>query len=142
MTTSSTTTAVQLSGPAGLQSLARRFKSWRATRPRGQRIPEELWQAATALARVHGLNPTVAALQLNYYDLQRRLHDGESGRRGSPPLPVFVEVPAVTESAGHGEGGATVELVHPGGARLLVRRAAAEFDELLPLVELFLRHGR
>ena len=137
--TTTTTTAVRPSGPAGLQSLAQQFKTWRASRPRGQRIPEELWQAATALARVHGLNPTVAALQLNYYDLQRRLHHGESGRRGSPPLPVFVEVPAVTDCVGHG---AAVELVHPGGARLIVRRGAAGADELLPLVELFLRHGR
>jgi hypothetical protein len=33
---------------------------------RGQRLPAELWQAAIAVARVHGINPTVAALKLNY----------------------------------------------------------------------------
>jgi len=32
-----------------------------------------LWRAATDLARIDGLNPTVVALQLEYYDLQRRL---------------------------------------------------------------------
>jgi hypothetical protein len=142
MTTTTTTTAVRVCGPAGLQVLARRFQTWRATRPRGQRIPEELWQAATALARVHGLNPTVTALQLNYYDLQRRLHHGKSGRRGSPPVPLFVEVPAVTQSASGGEGGAAVEWVHPGGARLIVRRGVAGPEELHSLVELFLRYGR
>ncbi len=32
---------------------------------RGQHIPAELWQAAIAVARIHGINPTVAALKLN-----------------------------------------------------------------------------
>ena len=98
MTTTTTMTAVRVSGPADLQSLARRFMTWRASRPRGQRIPAELWQAATALARIHGLNPTVAALKVNYYDLQRRLHRGEGGRRESPVLPAAVC--AVVSSAG------------------------------------------
>jgi hypothetical protein len=141
MTTTTTMAAVQHSDPAGLQSLARRFKTWRASRPRGQRIPEELWQAATDLARVHGLNPTVAALKLNYYDLQRRLHNDPACRRGSPPAPVFVEVPPVSLSPGGGERG-LVELVHAGGARLILHRCAAGSGELLALVELFLRHGR
>jgi len=141
MTTTTTMTAVQPSEAAGLQSLARRFKIWRATRPRGQRIPTELWQAATALARIHGINPTVAALKLNYYDLQRRLHSGQACRRGSPPAAVFVEVPPVALPPGGGERG-LVELVHAGGARLILHRGAAGADELLPLVELFLRHGR
>jgi hypothetical protein len=141
MTTRTTTTAVQLSGPAGLQMLARRFITWRATRPRGQRIPTELWQAATAMARVYGINPTVAALKINYYDLQRRLHHGEGGGRGSQPAPVFVEVPPVALPPGGGERG-LVELVHAGGARLILHRGVAGVDELLPLVELFLRHGR
>ena len=115
--------------------------TWRATRPRGQRIPPELWQAATALARVHGINPTVAALKINYYDLQRRLHSGQACRGGRPAAAVFVEVPSVPLSSGGGERG-LVELVHAGGARLLLHRGAAGVDELLPLVELFLRPGR
>ena len=139
--TTTTTTAVQVSEPAGLQSLARRFRTWRATRPRGQRIPQDLWQAATALARVQGINPTVAALKLNYYDLQRRLEAGGAPRGGRTRAPVFVEVPPVRLSTGGGERG-LVELVHAGGARLILHRGAAESDELLPLVELFLRHGR
>jgi hypothetical protein len=138
MTTTTTMTAVQPSEPAGLQSLGRRFMTWRATRPRGQRIPTELWQAATALARIHGINPTVAALKLNYYDLQRRLHRDQACRRGRPRAAVFVEVPAVPLSSGGGERG-LVELVHAGGARLILHRGAAGVDELLPLVELFLR---
>lgn len=124
--------------PAGLQPLARRFKTWRATRPRGQRIPDELWQEATELARIHGLNPTVAALKLNYYDLQRRLQSGRALRRGRPHGPVFVEVASVPMAPGGDERG-TVEVVQAGGARLILRFSAAGPAELLPVVELFLR---
>ncbi len=138
MTTTTPMTAVHHSEPAALPSLARRFMTWRCTRPRGQRIPVELWQAATALARIHGIDPTVAALKLNYYDLQRRLHSGQACRRGRPPAAVFVEVPSAPLSSGGGERG-MVELVHPGGACLIVHRGAAGSDELRALVELFLR---
>ena len=93
------------------------------------------------MARVHGINPTVAALKINYYDLQRRLQNGEGCRRGSLAAPVFVEVPPVALSP-DGEARGLVELVHAGGARLILHRCAAGADELLPLVELFLRHGR
>jgi hypothetical protein len=93
------------------------------------------------MAQVHGIGPTVAALKINYYDLQRRLHDGEGGRRRSPPAPLFVEVPAAALPPGGSERG-LVELVQAGGTRLLLHRGAVGVDELLPLVELFLRHGR
>jgi hypothetical protein len=93
MTTTTPMTAVHQSEPAGLPSRARRFMTWRCTRPRGQRIPRDLWPAATASARIHGTSPTVAALKLNYYDRQRRLHSGQACRRGRPPDAVFVEVP-------------------------------------------------
>ena len=49
--------------------------------------------SATAVARIHGISPTVAALKINYYDRQRRLHSGQACRRGRPPAAVFVEVP-------------------------------------------------
>ena len=138
MTTTTPMTAVHHPELAGLPSLARRFMTWRCTRPRGQRIPRELWPAATALARIHGISPTVAALKLNYYDRQRRLHSGQACRRGRPPAAVFVEVSSVPSSSGGGERG-MVEWIHPGGARLIVHRGAAGVDELLPLVEMFRR---
>lgn len=136
------TTTTSRSGPhaelAGLQPLARRFKTWRATRPRGQRIPEELWQEATQLARIHGLNPTVAALKLNYYDLQRRLRAHRTPRQGRSGGPLFVEVPVVPGPPGGDERG-TVELVRSSGERLVLRFADASPRDVLPVVQLFLR---
>jgi len=59
-------TAAQPCEPQDLPTLTRHCHTWRASRVRGQRLPAELWQAAIAVARVHGINPTVAALKLNY----------------------------------------------------------------------------
>jgi hypothetical protein len=137
MTTKISTTA-RRAASTDLQPLARRFQHWRATRRRGQRIPEELWQEATHLARIHGLHPTVAALKLNYYDLQRRLQPAATLRRRQARAPLFLELPAVPGAAGGGEPG-TVEVHQAGGARLILRLPDPGPHDLLPLVRLFLR---
>ena len=89
------------------------------------------------MARRDGLSRTATALKLSYYALQRRLQAGPAPSRGAP---VFVEVPPVPGPTGGGERG-TVELVAASGARLILRVPDVEAAELLPVVELFLRHG-
>jgi len=54
------------------------FREWRATRPRGARIPAGLWRSATALAEMHGVSRTSTALGLDYYGLKKRLGAGSS----------------------------------------------------------------
>ena len=124
---------------AELQAVARHLKTWRATRHPGQRIPEDLWQAATDLARIHGLSRTTTALKLSYYALRRRLQAGAARDNRRRRGPVFVEVPAGPLPPGGGERG-TVELVAASGARLILRVPDAGPAELLALVRLFLRH--
>jgi hypothetical protein len=124
--------------PSGLATLQERFRNWRTRRDRGERIPAELWQAATEQAGLHGLSPTAVALKLSYHDLQRRLQACRAARRGRPDAPVFVEVPAVPLAPGGSERG-TIELVQASGARLILRFPAAGPNEVLPVVELFLR---
>ncbi len=141
MTTNKTTLLLPRGDPAGEPPLAQRLKTWRARRRPGERIPEELWQAAAELARRDGLSATAAKLQLSYYDLKRRVVAHGTSRRSGARAPGFVEVPAVALSPDGGERG-LVELVHAGGARLIWHRGAAGSDELLALAELFLRHGR
>jgi len=133
-----TSTSEPRAAPAGLRLIAQRFAAWRATRQRGQRIPAELWRAAADLAQVHGLNPTAAALKLNYDHLERRLLADRAPRRGRRGPPVFVELPPVALPPG-GDGRGTVELVQAGGARLVLRLADAGLRDLLPVVKLFLR---
>jgi hypothetical protein len=122
-----------------LQPLARRLTAWRATRTRGQRIPEELWIAAANLARVHGLNRTATALRLNYYGLQRHLSRGEGQPKPGLPPPTFVELAPPALPAGFQEHG-TLEWVQASGARLTLRLPNASPNELLPILQLFLRH--
>ena len=69
------------SSPGSQEPLAQRFTTWRAGRRRGERIPEELWQAAAERARHDGLSATAARLNLSYYDLKRRLEAGGTARR-------------------------------------------------------------
>ena len=116
--------------------LAERLNRWRSTRGRGQRIPEELWKAATTLARVHGLCPTSTALKLNYYDLQRRLGGPRRKSKSASELPTFVELPTVP-SAKPDPG--TVELIRSNGSRLTLRLPNPKSRDLLPLVHAFLR---
>src|SRR5574341_2459430 len=125
-----TSTSCRRPNRTGLLRLARRLNAWRTRRRAGQRIPEELWRAATDLARVHGLSPVAAALKLNYYDLQRRLRAGRSGRVGRSGVPTFVEVAPVAVPLGSGERG-TLELVHACGARLTLRLPDARPRDLL-----------
>lgn len=67
MTTIQTTLSDKRGTSGGEQALAERFRAWRATRQRGERIPEELWRGAVEYARCHGLSATAALLKLSYY---------------------------------------------------------------------------
>ena len=134
-----TSTSARGGAPAELQTLTQRLKTWRTSRPLGQRIPDELWRAATEVARRHGLSRTATALKFSYHALRRRLQAGPAPSRGRRHAPVFVEVPTLPLPSGGGERG-TVELVAASGARLILRVPDAGPAELLALVRLFLRH--
>ena len=136
MATTSTTSPTHRSH---LEPLAQRLNAWRATRRRGQRLPEELWRGAADLARVHGLSPTCAALRLNYYDLQRRLSGRRVQRKRRLAPPPFIELAPPALPSGLGEHG-TLELIQASGARLTLRLPNATPRDLMPLVHLILRH--
>ncbi len=134
-----TTSTASRTEPPQLQPLAQRLNAWRSARTRGQRIPDELWNAAADLARVHGLSRTSSALKLSYYDLQRRLVAGRRPRRRRLTPAPFVEVAPPALAPELGEVG-TVELVQASGARLTLRLPNPSASDLLALVHLFLRH--
>src|SRR4051794_18515870 len=49
-----------------------RFRTWRAQRKAGVRIPQPLWALAIRLAKTHGVSRTSAALGLDYHSLKER----------------------------------------------------------------------
>ena len=89
--------------PEDFATARRDFDSWRTTRKRGQRIPEPLWAAATALAEQHGVAQTAATLKLDYYALKRRLTSEPATPRFShdeaEARPRFLEVSLASSAA-------------------------------------------
>ena len=69
-----------------LQNLRQRFVDWRDAGRSGKRIPEELWQAATDMARQVGVNRAAKAAGLDYSKLKRRLNGGVT--QATNPGPV------------------------------------------------------
>ena len=72
--------------------------TWRATRPRGARIPEELWARAVQLAERYGFATTSYRLRWNPEQFRRRLDGTKPTDAASRKKPIhqtsFVEVPS------------------------------------------------
>src|SRR6202165_4771553 len=67
-----------------------RFEAWRQNRQGKSPIPDELWSAATELARKDGINRTAAELHLDGGKLKRLM--GAKATSGQPSSPAFVEL--------------------------------------------------
>lgn len=118
-----------------LTELQRRFSVWRGRRPRGRRIPEELWRDAVHAAREYGVCKTSRRLGVDYYSLKNRLTGpAPEAEAGSVE---FVEIPRKVLSAGPG---CVVELQDPRGLRLRVELRDAAGAESLATV-LWSRRG-
>ncbi len=105
-------------------------------------MPEELWNAATELAKVYGVSPVQGLLRIDYRGLERRVF---GGRRPGRELartdtvkssPAFVELPVVPSPRRVEH---TVELEDGMGRRMTLRVHGGPLAELLPLAEAFWR---
>ena len=81
-----------------LDEARRYFERWRRSRPRGERIPEALWQTALDLARTHGVSKTSQTLHLDYYAVQRRLADAEPERSTAGAEFIELSLPAIPQA--------------------------------------------
>ena len=74
-----------------LARLQRELEEHRRMQPKRTKLPESIWDAATELAREHGVYAVAQPLRLDYMGLKKRL--GEvAGRRRDKSKPVFVEL--------------------------------------------------
>jgi hypothetical protein len=80
-----------------IEEVVARFEQWRQTRQGKARIPDELWSAATEVARREGVNRTAAALHLDGGKLKRRMVDAHEVSGKAMP-PTFVEFMAPAAS--------------------------------------------
>jgi hypothetical protein len=117
-----------------IERIRERIIHWRRTRAKKTRMPEELWTAAVALAREHGLYATAHGLGVSYDWLKQRLY-GASTRKKGPKAgssAAFVELDAPLPFGG-GWGGPRLELADSDGAKLAVSLAANEIIDIVGL---------
>jgi hypothetical protein len=121
-----------------LGHLRERFEQWRRQkRHRRQRIPAALWDAATGLARQHGVSPVARALGVDYVMLKARAGVVPRLRRSASTMP-FVEclLPGPEVASEN-----VIELIHRRGARMILRLHGTGRGDWLELAQLFLREA-
>lgn len=130
-----------------LKALCGRVEHWRAHRGGGRSVvPEDLWNAAVAVARVEGVYATSKALRFNYNSLRDRLILGDRAARRPKRrdrAATFVEVqmpspasPATRASAAAG-GQTVVEFVGAGGARMRIDVTGTSSLDVVALARAF-----
>lgn len=126
-----------------LNQLRRQLNTWRRSQSQRTRLPEEVWELATTLARAHGVSHVARTLRLNFYKLRRRLTDAPppAAQRVRPgPPPGFVELQ--WEGPANAIGGeCIVELSDARGKKMRLR-LPGDTPALVGLAEAFWRQQR
>jgi len=122
--------------PAALSAASKQFDRWRKRHRPRERLPQDLWRQAAALARKHGLNPTAHALGLNYYSLKRHL------AKTTPPegiptqaAPDFIELLPGAMTPGAVE--CTIEWTDSDGVTVRMHLQGVHLPELTSLARVF-----
>ena len=132
----------KMSATVSLDAVEKRFQQWRDGHEGRVRIPDELWSAAAAAARVHGLHSTARRLHLEYRKLKAFTVPPALPRRKASPAvktvaktaPQFVEL----RSAAIGEPRCTVELHNTAGATLRIELQGADLSALSGITHAFM----
>lgn len=120
-----------------LEEVLVRFKRWRKTRVRGQRIPRQLWAEAVELANQHGVEAVAGTLCVDVDRLKARLEpacDGVQGPKGNTQF-VEMRLAPVTPSAQRCD--CAVEMHNARGARMRVELNAHGLGSLAGLCSAF-----
>ena len=118
-----------------IEPVRQQVEAWRQSRAPGQRMPESLWEAATALAKEFGVSPVQRVLRVDYRGLEYRTTGVDKSKSTQTPPPVqtrFVELPplASPRRAEH-----TLELEDAAGRKMTVKVCGGSLTELLPLAQ-------
>ena len=118
-------------GTSGISAdqVRERFAEWRRTRAKKARIPEELWDAAMAVARRDGVNRTAQALHLDGGKLMRRMVAAGSGPEAKPkdPPTAFIEL---VSSPPEMRIECVVEAERPGGGTVRIELKSVTMREV------------
>jgi len=122
------------------------FRSWRNSRKRGTKIPQQLWQAAAELSEQHSIGKIAVTLGLDHTTLKQRITSMPSfqtrrvaeefipDRAGSG----FVEVDM---AAGGSAGECTIETEDGIGRKLRMHLRGSSFAEAVEIAKAFWETG-
>jgi len=127
--------------PRRIVELTKQIESWRQTREKRTRMPEDLWVEAVGVAQKHGIWKVSNATRISYESLKARMERVEppvSGVAVDAGGSGFVSVAPAPQIFGTPEPVATeVELVAVDGARLVVRVEGREGLDVAGLARAF-----
>ena len=120
-----------------LEQVQQRFESWRRSRKKRSRIPQNLWKAAAALSEEYSIFHLSKALRVNYTTLKQQVvkFNTEQTSTSYVSSSTFVELPppaapVVQES--------TIEMIKRDGAVMKMSIKGAGCPDLLELGKAFL----
>jgi hypothetical protein len=108
--------------PESIVRLQHRLEQHRSSQPGRGKLPEALWQAATELARQHGVHAVAHPLGLDYMRLKKRLL-AVTGQPKDRPAMAFVEL--ISPSAASKLEEWVVEFESPRGGKTRIRCGAS-----------------
>ena len=108
------------SGATTIDEVRRQLEQWRCSKKHGAPIPDDLWNSAVNLSRVHGVTAVHKILSLSYTKLKKLAEKKNTSiQKGS--LGGFWELPRSESSFWPKAMGAEIELVGADGAKLVLR---------------------
>ncbi len=122
-----------------IEPLRQQVEEWRKHKGSNEKLPEPLWEAAIAMAKVYGVSPVQRILRIDYRGLERRALgiNKPTSKVRSAERPSFLELPSLpARQAEH-----LVELEDGMGRKLSLKVAAGHLAEVLPLAQAFWRPG-
>lgn len=126
--------------PGPVVQVRDRIEKWRRSRRGRSRMPESLWAAAAAIARVHGVNRVAKAAGLAYYSLKHRVEE-EGEKAEEQAGPVFVEL-EIGRAMGTSRGSECEIELEGGPRKVTIRLRSADVGEISRLVSGLLGEGR
>ncbi len=127
--------------PRRIVELKKQIETWRQTREKRTRMPEELWVEAVEAARKHGTWKVSNAVGCSYESLKARVERVETPAPAAAvdaATPGFISVAPPPQNFGSPKPEATeVELVAVDGARLVVRVEGRESLDVVGLARAF-----
>jgi hypothetical protein len=119
---------------SNLEPVRSEVEAWRRSRKKGERIPEQLWQAMGELARAFGVGRVSRVLGVGYHALKERARGPAHAAESRNNSAVFVELPmpgAVPRSD------CVVELEDGRGAKMTLRLGSDSGTQMLSIVQAF-----